>query len=183
MRAHGNVPGGSFLNEPNGAPPRGGSRTVLILDGTEFADRPSRRKLKLFNPFVDSYSSHADLTEDNNFYGIQLYDSDFDVENSETENDSTSKSTLSSPSKEEPPDGPYNMGSMLQTTLPSLGEGQFAIRDEKGSHKNISSEDPTEDDSDATVLRGCIKNEASLEGVTIVVVLRMVVKEQVQMLL
>ncbi|KMZ80744.1 hypothetical protein PVIIG_03111 [Plasmodium vivax India VII] len=118
--------------------------------------RSSRTHTSSCSESVDS--SHADSEdEDNNYYGTSLYDSDFDIEDSETENNSTTKSNLSSPSTEEPPDSPYKTGFLLQATLPPLEEGQFHRADEQDSDENLSGQGPTEDNTDAALLRGSIQ--------------------------
>ncbi|CAA9988022.1 conserved Plasmodium protein, unknown function [Plasmodium knowlesi strain H] len=152
---------------------------LYCTNGTEVADRPSKKKSKLLNPFANlrlglrkrrnsrthnsSFSesidsSHVDWEEDDTYDSINPYDSDIDIGDSETEDNSTSKSTLSSPSTEDPPDSPCKIGFMLQATLPPLGEGQFPTKDEQDSNRNISAEGPTDDNSDAVPLKGSIKN-------------------------
>ncbi|ANQ07651.1 Uncharacterized protein PCOAH_00019750 [Plasmodium coatneyi] len=152
----------------------------MAVQCTEVADdRPSKKKSKFLNPFAnlrlglrkrrssstrnssfsESFdSSHEDLEEDDTYDSIKLCDSDFDIDDSGMEDNSTSKSNVSSPSTEDPPDNPYKIGSTLQTTLPPLGEGQFSTRDEEDNNVNISAESPTDDNSDSPLLRGSIKN-------------------------
>ncbi|GAB66284.1 hypothetical protein PCYB_084450 [Plasmodium cynomolgi strain B] len=118
--------------------------------------RNSRTSNSSFNESFDS--SHEDWDGHSNYYNTSFNDSDFEIEDSETENSSTSRSNLSSPSTEGSPDSPYNMESILQATLPLLGEEQFPRRDEQGNNKNMLAQSPTEGNLNNFLLRGSIKN-------------------------
>ncbi|EUD65719.1 hypothetical protein C922_03967 [Plasmodium inui San Antonio 1] len=107
-------------------------------------------------------SSHVYFGEDDNYYGIKIYDSDFDEEDSESEDDSTIECNSSSSSTGIPQDSPYSLGSMSEATLFSFEEGQFSGIDERSSYENISSQGPHDDDSDTVVLSESIDNISPL---------------------